>query len=250
MWIEMVLVLEAPQRFFTRYYCFFKSASFADNKELNETLRKQIPDGLIPTMCVVRKFTKFFEISFINEERQVAALNRPFHLQCRAIVVSPTLDSGTRIVFQARRESYTPAASTEREDRETPCRVQGRPNGPPPTSTFHPFAALEFAKGSQGTQVEEGNAVSSAATQQQQDNVTASFAASTSSFQSEETPAITASTDGEAVSATSDGQISTDLGQHGAQTDGTEPSILEIQLLIYFEHCWILLCARPFQKKK
>ncbi|CEP14130.1 hypothetical protein [Parasitella parasitica] len=144
---------------------------------------------------------------------------------------------------QARRDSYTPAAPTELEDRETPCRVQGRPNEPPPTSTFHPLATLEFAEGSQGTQGQDGNAVSSAATQPQQDNVTAFFTASTLSFQSGETPASTVSTDSEAVSATSDGQISPDLGQQGAQTDGTEPSILGIQSLIYFGYCWILLRA-------
>ncbi|CEP12022.1 hypothetical protein [Parasitella parasitica] len=45
------------------------------------------------------KTKKFFEISFTNEERRVAALNCPFHLQNKAIVVSPTLDSSARIVY-------------------------------------------------------------------------------------------------------------------------------------------------------
>ncbi|CEP20044.1 hypothetical protein [Parasitella parasitica] len=44
---------------------------------------------------------------------------------------------------------------------------------------------------------------------------------------SREPPAITASADGEAIRATSDGQISPDFRQHGVQTDGTEPQTLK-----------------------
>ncbi|CEP14129.1 hypothetical protein [Parasitella parasitica] len=69
--------------------------TFADNKELNEILREQFPDGLILTRCAVGKLN--FEVSFINEERRVAALNRPFHLQDKAIA-SSTLGSGAHIV--------------------------------------------------------------------------------------------------------------------------------------------------------
>ncbi|GAN09875.1 hypothetical protein MAM1_0300d09408 [Mucor ambiguus] len=75
----------------------FEGITFADNKEINKILREQLPNGLILTMRAVGKINKFFEISFLNEEGRVAALNRPFIINDKEIVVSLTLGPGAQI---------------------------------------------------------------------------------------------------------------------------------------------------------
>ncbi|KAI8639845.1 hypothetical protein BD408DRAFT_420622 [Parasitella parasitica] len=76
----------------------FEGMTFDDNKELNEILRKQFPDGLILTMRAVGRVRKFFEISFLNEEGRVAALNRSFIIHGKTIVVNPTLAFGASVL--------------------------------------------------------------------------------------------------------------------------------------------------------
>lgn len=67
-------------------------------KDLNTILREQYPTGLILTMRAVGKSKKFFEISFLNEEERIAALNRQFTVHGKDIVVSPTLGTNANII--------------------------------------------------------------------------------------------------------------------------------------------------------
>ena len=332
----------------------FEGMTFEGNKELNVILREQYPAGLILTMRAVGKTKKFFEISFLNEEGRVEALNRPFKIQDKEIVVSPTLGSGSRIVRvgitgipgmdsatickrlteilspcgdilelglhympsghwfngrgfatlncasdktyngklkhqmpfnqhrnitlvwsnmgvvckechsdehikadcpvyrertvkrchkcqsmkhlkadcpempwnrrrkQPRRDSSSGDSSQGRDARGTQPRIQGRPNGPPPTTTFNPFSVLNFDDGSKDNQG-QGSNTASAVSQAPKDNGEPAKAASTTTSQADGTPVPAAAEHSVNIAVASE----LNLDQQGGQHSGLERQSLD-----------------------